>query len=377
MVEEFEILRAMTTSPVGLFLVGVLVVGVLLEIVVRWLYKSVKTHNKPIGTVFFHAIKGQALFFTAMAIGAIVTMLYIEPDYPSVGQMTLKILGACVTLDVTIIIFTRLVRGWVSIYMQQKNYPAVSIVSNTISTLVATMAIALSLYSFGVPITPWLTLIAGSSLGISFALKDPLANLFSGIMLVISNRIQPNDYIKLASGEEGYVTDIKWHTATIRQLDNNLVIIPNSALATAVVINYDQPEREMSILVNLGVAYTSDLEHVERVTIEVADEIMQEVAGGVETSSSFIRYNTFADFSINFTVIMRGQSFVDQYLIKHEFVKRLHARYNKEGIVIPFPIRTLETNPGNPLAFTNGEAMPQQPAQQPAQQLQEPTSPRD
>ena len=63
--------------------------------------------------------------------------------------------------------------------------------------------------------------------------------------------------------------------------------------------------------------------------------------GGVPAFEPFIRYHTFADSSINFTVILRGKEFVDQYLIKHEFVKRLHRRFNDEGIVIPFPIRTI------------------------------------
>ena len=47
------------------------------------------------------------------------------------------------------------------------------------------------------------------------------------------------------------------------------------------------------------------------------------------------------DFSIDFSVIMRGKEFVDQYLIKHEFVKALHARYMQEKIVIPYPIRAI------------------------------------
>jgi len=68
---------------------------------------------------------------------------------------------------------------------------------------------------------------------------------------------------------------------------------------------------------------------------------MQQVAGGVPAFEPFIRYHTFADFSINFSVILRGNEYVDQYLIKHEFIKRLHRRYNEEGIQIPFPVRTV------------------------------------
>jgi small-conductance mechanosensitive channel len=69
---------------------------------------------------------------------------------------------------------------------------------------------------------------------------------------------------------------------------------------------------------------------------------MQTVQGGMPDFEPLIRYHTFGDSSINFTVIMRTNEFVGQYLLKHEFIKRLHARYNKESINIPFPIRTLD-----------------------------------
>jgi small-conductance mechanosensitive channel len=124
---------------------------------------------------------------------------------------------------------------------------------------------------------------------------------------------------------------------------NNMVIVPNSVMTSAIIINYDEPEQELAILLDVGVSYDSDLEHVEQVTIAVANETMSEVEGGVDTFDCFIRYNTFADFSINFTVILRGGEFVNQYIIKHEFIKRLHRRYKQEGIVIPFPIRTIHT----------------------------------
>jgi small-conductance mechanosensitive channel len=74
--------------------------------------------------------------------------------------------------------------------------------------------------------------------------------------------------------------------------------------------------------------------------MEVGSDVMASMPGGVPDFEPFVRYHTFGDSSINFTVILRAREFVDQYLIKHEFVKRLHARFNHEGIVIPFPIRT-------------------------------------
>ncbi len=97
----------------------------------------------------------------------------------------------------------------------------------------------------------------------------------------------------------------------------------------------------MSVSIELGVAFDSDLEQVERVTVEVALEIMRDVPGGIPDFTPTLRYNAVSDSTIRFSVFLRGQEYTDQYLIKHEFIKRLQQRYRQEGIVIPFPIRTV------------------------------------
>ena len=88
-------------------------------------------------------------------------------------------------------------------------------------------------------------------------------------------------------------------------------------------------------------SYASDLEHVERVTLEVARETMEAVPSGVSDFEPRLRYHTFGDSSIDFRVVLRVTEFGDSYLLTHEFIKRLHARYAREGIEILFPIRTV------------------------------------
>jgi len=161
------------------------------------------------------------------------------------------------------------------------------------------------------------------------------------VQLVIDKPIKVGQFVKLDSGEEGYVHKIGWRSTWVRMLPNNVVVIPNKVLINSKVLNYYYPQQDLAVLVQVGVHYASDLEHVEKVTIEVGEEVMKTVAGGVPDFKPFIRYHTFGDFSINFTVILRAKEFVDNYLVKHEFIKRLHKRYAKEGIVIPFPIAAL------------------------------------
>ncbi|MDD4938631.1 MAG: mechanosensitive ion channel family protein [Candidatus Omnitrophica bacterium] len=219
--------------------------------------------------------------------------------------------------------------------------PVTSLTQNISRIIVFGIGILIILNSLGISITPILATLGVGGLAVALALQDTLSNLFSGFYIIASRQIRVGDYIKLETGEEGYVTDINWRAAKIKMLPNNVVLVPNEKLTKAIIVNYYLPDKEMAVLVNLGVHYKSDLKTVEKVTCEVAGQVMKEVAGGIPGFEPFIRYHTFSDFSVNFTVILRAREFVDQYLIKHEFIKRLHERYAKEGIVIPYPIRAV------------------------------------
>jgi small-conductance mechanosensitive channel len=78
----------------------------------------------------------------------------------------------------------------------------------------------------------------------------------------------------------------------------------------------------------------------------------------VHTYEPFIRYHEFADSSINFNVILRAAEVTNQYLIKHEFIKRLHRRYQAEAIEIPFPIRAIVPARGAPQAIQSDNDVP-------------------
>ncbi|MBC8473749.1 MAG: mechanosensitive ion channel family protein [Candidatus Omnitrophica bacterium] len=215
------------------------------------------------------------------------------------------------------------------------------VVRGFVRIIVIALGALILMDSFGVSITPILASLGIGSLAVALALQPTLENLFAGIQIIADKPIKIGQFVKLDSGEEGYVHKIGWRSTWVRMLPNNVVVIPNKVLISSKILNYHYPETEMAVLVQVGVHYDSDLKHVEKVTCEVGKEIMKKVQGGVPEFDPFIRYHTFSDFSINFTVILRAKEFVDNYLIKHEFIKRLHERYAKEGINIPYPIRAI------------------------------------
>ncbi|MFD9797129.1 mechanosensitive ion channel family protein [Streptomyces sp. NPDC059070] len=225
---------------------------------------------------------------------------------------------------------------------------------NITRVVVLAMGALVALDTLGISIAPLLTALGVGGLAVALALQDTLANLFAGVHILASKTVQPGDYMRLSSGEEGYVVDINWRNTVVRNLSNNLVIIPNARLARTNMTNFSRPEQELSILVQVGVGYESDLEHVERVTLDVINTVMTDITGALPHHEAAVRFHTFADSRINFTVILGVGEFSDQYRIKHEFIKRLHQRYRAEGISIPAPTRTVslhhdEPRPGVPV----------------------------
>ncbi|MFH0876898.1 MAG: mechanosensitive ion channel family protein [Candidatus Omnitrophota bacterium] len=323
----------------GVLFVGMLVRKILFSRLAKWVQKT-KSHADD---VIIEMIHGPFLIWCAM-LG-----LYLALQATSLGEnfvatagKILLVLGIGSATMVLAQVTSKLVVHYSS--RIETVLPVTSLTQHITRIVVFVVGFLVILNSLGISITPILATLGVGGLAVALALQDTLSNLFAGFHITVARQVRVGDYIKLESGEEGYVTDINWRTTKIRMLPNNIVLVPNSKLTQAIITNYYLPDREMAVLVNLGVHYKSDLKKVERVTCEVGQEVMKEVTGGVPEFAPFIRYHTFADSSIGFTVILRAKEFVDQYLVKHEFVKRLHERYAKEGIVIPFPIRAINTD---------------------------------
>jgi small-conductance mechanosensitive channel len=283
-------------------------------------------------------------FFLAGVYGATVTS-HISIQQRQIIQ---KILLIIVIFSLTAFA-AKLISRLIGLYSSRTTglLPSASIFSNLAKLFIFLIGLLMILHSLGISIAPALAALGVGGLAIALALQEPLSNLFSGLQLLASQQIRPGDYIKLEGIEEGYVVDITWRNTSIRTLAGNLIIVPNSKLATTTITNYTLPSSETAVLLQIGVSYNSDLKHCEKVTIEVAKEILKEVEGGVAEFLPFVRFHTFGESSINFTLVLRGKHITDQHLLKHESIKRIAEKYRAEGIEIPFPIRTVYIKNGS------------------------------
>lgn len=350
------ILQSPWTPPVLVLAVSILLGYLSRALVLRWLSSLFRRTRSEVDDLLLAALRPHIPVWFLM--GGLGLAAHLAPVPPHVADLVRKLCAAgfALSLSLAAASFGSSLLGH---YSERAN---VTVAGTSISQNILRLAILLLggllvLSNLGISITPLLTALGVGSLAVALALQPTLSNFFAGVQISLAKPIRVGDFVELETGTKGYVEDIGWRYVRIRELPNNLVIVPNARVAEMIVTNYALPETEQSVLVQVGVAYGSDLHKVERVTCEVGRDVLREVEGGTVLFEPFIRYHTFGDSSINFSVILRVKSFPDRFLITHEFIKRLKARYDAEGIEIPFPQRVVHHAPPEPESFPRSAAL--------------------
>lgn len=301
---------------------------------------SSKTSTK-IDNIVISSVSTPSLYWCiaiSLAIG--IAMSDIAPRYVRYINLTIDVL---IVLSVTIAA-ANLAGKLFTNYVQATNLPIppTGLMHGVIKATIIVIGCLLILNMLGISITPLITALGVGGLAVALALQDTLANLFAGIHILLEQSVRIGDFVKLESGQEGYIEDITWRTTRVRMLPNNMVIIPNSKLAKSIVTNYYLPEKRLSLLIPVSVSYSSDPATVEQVLIDEAKRSVGKIPGLLGDPEPFVRFIPgFGESSLDFTLICQIEEFVDQYLAQHELRKCIFARFRTEGIEIPFPQRTV------------------------------------
>lgn len=323
------------------FLAGGILLGLVVESLILGKFRKIASKTDlEVDNIAADSLRG--LPFLWFVMGGLYGAVLVSPIPISRVTLIEKILQVILILSLTVLIARISTRSVDAYTRKQVGVSAsFSILKNLCRGFILILGLLTIFYTLGMNVTPVLTALGVGGLAVALALQDPLANFFSGLQILASRQISLGDYVKLETGEEGYVSDITWRYTTLITLPNNRVIVPNVKLASNLVTNFYLPSKEVAIPMQATVSYGSDLAKVERVTIEVAESVMKEIPGAVPDFQPALRFHTFGDSGIQFSVLLRAREYSDQPLIKHEFIKRLHDRYNKEGIQIPYPTRTI------------------------------------
>ena len=319
----------------GIVLAAALAIAVFLRLATGRLTKQAGNTRSPWDDIGARLIRDLAMPVSVI-LGLWIAAKVLELPRGTL-DITAKVLTAATIFVITLSLARLIAAGVSSVALARQGVAGnVTIFANITRVVVIGVGIMVMLQSLGVSITPLLGALGVGGLAVALALQDTLANLFAGVHVLAAKTIEPGDYIRLSTGQEGYVVDINWRNTSIRTLSDNIEVIPNMRFSDTILTNYHRPAQDMYILVDAKVHYEADLDEVEDLCIEVGRDVMKEVQGGVADSDIFVRFKNFDDGAVGFHVILRSSEFGDQFRISHEYLKRLHRGIRERGIQPPY-----------------------------------------
>jgi len=325
-------------------LIGILVRALVLRALRAW---NDRTQSRP-GLILMEALRGPTRIW-AFILAAHIALQ--ASDLPlRATSISTKTLAALWIFSLTFMCM-RLARDMVRYYGGQVPgaLPVTTLTQNLAQLAVFILGAVILLKSaLEVEVTPILTALGVGGLAVALALQDTLSNLFGGFYIAVAGQIRPGDYIKLNSGEEGYVADIGWRSTMIRALANNMIIVPNAKLAQAIVTNYYLPEKRLGASVSVGVGYGSDPDVVERALLDVVAKAAGELPGLLTEPPPSVVLDSFGDSSLNYNLNFQVAEFANQFAVRAQLRRRILLKFRELGIDIPFPTRTVQWAGGDP-----------------------------
>lgn len=288
------------------------------------------------------------------AVWCVLIGLYVALDLaplpPRPGAAALSIVYALLVVSATAALANVAASTlWDTLRKNNLALPATGLSITIIKVTIWIVGGLVLLSGLGVSIAPILTALGVGGLAVALALQDTLSNFFAGIHLLIEKPVRIGDFVKLETGQEGYIVDIGWRTTRIRMLPNNLVIIPNNKLTQSILTNYFLPDPRMAVSLTVSVSYGTDPDRVERVLLEEAQKAVGQVPGLLAEPAPAVRLIPgFGESSLDFTLGVHVREFEDQGLVQHELRKRILKRFKDEQIEMPYPQQVVQLKTDKP-----------------------------
>ena len=327
--------------PLAIFAATFLACWVVRRLVLRALMAWTRRTGSRTGTVLFEALRGPTLIW---ALILAVHLAFQGSDLP----MRFTQWGSNILLVLWIVSLTLMCMRIVGDLVRFQGsripgaMPVTTLTQNLAQISVVILGSLILLNHFKVSLTPILTALGVGGLAVALALQDTLSNLFGGFYVAVAGQVRLGDYVKLNSGEEGYIADIGWRCTTLRAPANNLIIVPNAKLAQAIVTNYYLPEKRMATNFVVTVGYDCDPDLVERVLGEVLAQSAGQIPGMLREPAPSVAFEPgFGEVGIGYTANFQVEEFSSQGPVRNELRKRLFQRFRAEGIGIPYPSRVV------------------------------------
>ncbi|MCX6707627.1 MAG: mechanosensitive ion channel family protein [Candidatus Woesearchaeota archaeon] len=323
-----------------IIILAFIVIGELLNFVIKGLEKMASGTKTRFDDIFLAHLRSPVRLIFIL-IGVFIATRYVQPDFNVLGFKLTSIFIAAMIL-VAAHLAVRILNSILGLYRTEAskhekariNETMYPFIRKAIAIIVYTVAMIMIFSHLGIEIGPFLAGLGIAGLAVALALQDTLSNVFSGIYMATDKPIRIGDYIELDSGVKGFIEDISWRTTRIRNFNNNMVFIPNSKLAQAIITNYNLPEEEISFFVPVSIAFRNDLDKVEKVTLKVAKEAMKDDLK-VYGFEPFVTYGDIVNSTIIINANFKAKSFADFGKLRNNFLMNIAKEYQKSRVEMP------------------------------------------
>ena len=182
---------------------------------------------------------------------------------------------------------------------------------------------------------------------VGFASQKAVSNIISGIFLLMFKPFRVGDVIQVTGQRKGVVEEITlWHTL-IRDYESRRIIIPNNSLSESTLINSTIVDKKIRRFVEFGISYASD---IDRAMAIIIDEAMahpnfldirtpEQIRDGVDPVETQVI--NLGDFSVSIRSWVWAGDNDKAFIMNNDLLKSVKARFEVEGIEIPFPYRNV------------------------------------
>jgi len=207
--------------------------------------------------------------------------------------------------------------------------------------LVTLLGIAIAFNTVGFNLTALLAASTVLLVGIGFGLQNIAQNFISGIIVLLEQPVRKGDFIRVGDSV-GTVSEIGLRATAVVTRDEVTIVVPNSELVSAQVINHSKPTHNMRVLIPIGVHYSSDPETVRSVLQGVTDN----AGAGLKSPPPPVRFDGFGDSSLDFALLVWIADPREDLRIASDLRFAIFAALKAANIEIPYPQRDLHLRSG-------------------------------
>ena len=217
------------------------------------------------------------------------------------------------------------------------NEALLPLINRIVNIVIGVVAIIIILDHFGQNVSSLVVSLGVGSLAVALAAQETIANMIAGFVIMLDRPFRPGDRIMLPSGELGDVYEIGIRSTKILNFDNNLIISPNADLIKSKIINYSYPEEIIRVVVDVGVAYGTQVDRARGVMIEAAHKHPNVLA----TPAPEVFLMDLADSSVNLRLVARTDDFRKKFSTETALREAIYKAFGTNKIEIPFPQRVV------------------------------------